>query len=181
MTILLYILGSILGIISLLLIIAAFLKKKYNIERSVAIERNLSDTYEFISSLQNQDGFSKWANIDPDMKKEYLGIDRTIGFTSRWESNHKQVGTGEQEITKLISNERMETKMRFFKPFKGEADGYFITSKMTETETKVSWGFNSKMPYPFNIMLVLFKMEEKLGADFELGLQNMKNQMENPA
>jgi hypothetical protein len=36
--------------------------------------------------------------MDPDMKKTYRGTDGTVGFVSEWESNKKDVGTGEQEI-----------------------------------------------------------------------------------
>lgn len=172
------VLGSIGGLIVLLLLIAAVMKKGYAVERSIIVDKPLDVTYHHMSSLEFQDSWSKWANIDPDMKKQYIGTDRTVGFTSKWSSPHKSVGEGEQEITKLIPNERMETEIRFFKPFKATCPGYFNVKAVNENQTKVEWGFSGNMPYPMNIMLGLMKMEATLGKDFEEGLQNMKKKIE---
>lgn len=178
MMILWIVLGAIGGLIVLVLLLAAVTRKDYTLERSIVVNKNLEDTYHFISSIETQDSWSKWANLDPEMKKQYIGTDRTVGFISKWDSNHKNVGSGEQEIKKLVPNERMETEMRFLKPFKSVANGYFTTVPVDENHTKVSWGFKARMPYPFNLMMVLMNMEKMLGNDFEEGLANMKKKIE---
>jgi len=178
MMILWIILGAIGGLIVLLLLIAAVMKKGYSLERTIVVNKGLDDTYHFVSSIETQDSWSKWANLDPDMKKQYIGTDRTVGFVSKWDSPHKNVGSGEQEIKKLIPNQRVETEMRFLKPFKSVAHGYFTTTSVDENQTKVAWGFTGSMPYPFNIMLVMINMEKMLGDDFEEGLANLKKKIE---
>ena len=45
-------------------------------------------------------------------------------------------------------------------------------------ETTVSWGFNGKMKYPMNLMLLFMDMEEMLGNDLQTGLENLKNVLE---
>jgi len=178
MMILWIVLGAIGGLIVLVLLLAAITRKNYSLERSIVVDKNLDDTYHFISSLETQDSWSKWANLDPNMKKQYIGTDRTVGFISKWESVHKNVGAGEQEIKKLVPNERMETEMRFLKPFQSVAHGYFTTTAVDADHTKVSWGFNARMPYPLNLMMVMMNMEKMLGKDFEEGLANMKKKIE---
>lgn len=178
MMILWIVLSAIAGIIVLILIIAAVMKKGYGIERSIVVNKPLDETFHFISSIETQNGWSKWANLDPNIKTTYVGTDRTVGFTSKWESEHKNVGHGEQEIKKLIPNERMETEMRFLKPMRSVAYGYFNTTPVNESQTKVAWGFTGNFPYPFNIMMLFMDMEGMLGKDFEEGLENMKKKIE---
>lgn len=102
MNILLAVFAALAGIIILLLIIALFVKKEYSLEREIIITLPKVRVFEYIRSLRNQDSFSKWANMDPGMKKEYRGTDGTVGFVSAWESKNKNVGKGEQEIIKLL-------------------------------------------------------------------------------
>jgi len=178
MMILWIVLSIIGGLIVLVLLLAAIVKKGYGVERSIVVDKSLEETFYFISSIETQDSWSKWANIDPDIKKQYVGTDRTVGFTSKWESEHKNVGAGEQEIKKLIPNQRMETEMRFLKPMRSVAYGYFNTVAVNENQTKVSWGFTGNFPYPFNVMMLVMDMEKMLGKDFEEGLENMKKKIE---
>jgi hypothetical protein len=178
MTILWIVLSAIGGLIVLVLLLAAVMKKGYSLERTIVVNKGLEDTYHFVSSIETQDSWSKWANLDPDMKKQYIGTDRTVGFISKWDSPHKNVGSGEQEIKKLIPNERVETEMRFLKPFRSVAQGYFTTNAIDENQTKVAWGFTGNMPYPFNFMLAIMNMEKMLGNDFEEGLANLKKKIE---
>ena len=177
------ILWIILGVIGTLvlgvLLIAAFVKKDYAIERSVIIQRPIEDTFNFIRLLKNQDRFNKWSNLDPHMIKETVGTDGTVGFVSKWESNHKQVGHGEQEIKRIVEGERIESELRFIKPFNGVAQAYLTTKATSENETLVTWGFTSTMKYPMNILLVIMNMEKMLGKDFEFGLSNLKHLLEN--
>jgi Polyketide cyclase / dehydrase and lipid transport len=178
MLILWIILGTIGGILTLMLMVAALSKKSYALERTIVVNKNKADTFYFVTSLQNQDRFSKWANLDPAMKKEYVGIDRSVGFISKWESTHKQVGQGEQEITNIVDGERMECELRFLKPMRAVAQAYFTVTEISENQTKVTWGFTSRMPYPFNIFLIIMNMEKMLGNDFEEGLVTMKRLLE---
>ncbi|WP_343747590.1 SRPBCC family protein [Fluviicola sp.] len=172
------ILGALAGIIALVLIIAAFSKKDFAVERTITVNKPLPETYDFLSSLQKQDQWSKWTQLDPNMKKSYIGTDKTVGFISKWESNHKQVGEGEQEIKKLVPNERIENEIRFMKPMKSVANAYFTVQEPGENQTKVAWGFTSTTPWPFNAFMLFFNMENAVGKDFEEGLSNMKKMIE---
>lgn len=162
------------GLIALLLIVAIFVKKDINLKREITINKPENEVFDYLKYLKNQDNFSKWNKLDPGMKKNYTGTDGTVGFISAWESTNDNVGVGEQEIKKITQCERIDIEIRFKKPFEATNQAYFTTSFVDENATKVSWGFDSKMPYPMNLMNLFMDMEKLVGQDFEEGLANLK-------
>ena len=167
---------GVLTLICILLIVALFIKKDYSIEREITISKPKEQVFNYIKYLKNQDSYSKWGSLDPDMKKSYTGTDATPGFVSIWEGN-KKVGAGEQEI-KAIQEGRIDYELRFIKPFKSIASSTMTTEALDANSTKVTWGFASKMNYPMNVMKVLFNMEKAVGNDFSTGLNNLKTLLE---
>ena len=177
MKILKFVLIGIAGIVALVLIVAAFVKKDYAVVREVTINKPKQEVFDYIKFLKNQDNFSKWAMMDPNMKKEYKGTDGTVGFTSAWDSQEKNVGAGEQEIKKITEGERVDFELRFKRPF--EATDYaFMSTEPEGSQTKVKWGFNGTMKYPMNIMLLCMDMDKMLGKDLDTGLTNLKTVLE---
>ena len=114
-------------LIAIPLIAALFIKKDYAVEREIIINKPKQEIFDYIRFLKNQDNYSKWAMMDPSMKKTYTGTDGTVGFISAWDSNNKDVGKGEQEITKITEGFRIEFKLRFKLPFEAEDDAYMTT------------------------------------------------------
>jgi uncharacterized protein YndB with AHSA1/START domain len=172
------ILFSILGLIVLLLLVAAFVNKDLNVTKEIIINKSRQDVFAYVKLLKNQDSYSKWAGLDPTMKKTYTGTDGTVGFISAWESNNKEAGSGEQEILKIDEGNRIDYSLRFIKPFKSNANAFTIFDDAGINQTKVKWGFTSQMAYPMNLMKVFVNMEEMVGKDFEVGLENLKKVME---
>ena len=128
---------SILILITIPLVIALFVDNDYNVENEILIQQPKAVVFDYVKSLRNQDKFSKWANIDPNIKKSYSGIDRTAGFVSAWESDHPEVGKGEQENIKITEGQRIDFEFRFFEPFAGVYSGYMIAEAVSAAETKV--------------------------------------------
>ncbi|TGL51493.1 polyketide cyclase [Leptospira kemamanensis] len=170
---------GIIGIIAIPLVLAIFLPSSYQVERSIDIGKPANEVFAFIRLLKNQDQYSVWAKRDPEMKKIFQGEDGTVGFVSRWESQVKDVGVGEQEI-KMINTDalEMQTELRFFEPFEGTERSYMKVSSLDPKKAKVIWGFDGSMPYPFNLMLLFMNFEEMIGNDFEEGLSNLKSVLE---
>jgi len=168
----------IISVIALLFLMALFVKKEYAVVREVTVNKPVQEVFSYIKYIKNQDNFSVWAKMDPNMKKDYKGTDGTVGFVSAWDSNVKNVGKGEQEIMRVIDNERLDFELRFFKPFKSTDYAYMITQDNPENQTKVIWGFRGKIPYPMNIMLLCMNMDKMLGNDLQTGLNNLKNVLE---
>ncbi|MBC7535363.1 MAG: SRPBCC family protein [Ferruginibacter sp.] len=166
------ILVLLLALVVILLIVALFVKKDYSIQREVSINKPKTAVFDYIKYLKNQNEFSKWAKMDPNMKKKFAGTDATVGFISMWEGNG-DVGKGEQEIKKISAGESVDYEIRFIKPWKSVAQSNMSTEAISEDQTKVKWSFSGYMPYPFNLMR-LFGMEKMIGNDLQTGLDNLK-------
>ena len=119
------------------------------------------------------DQWSPWMEYDPNMKNEFSGTDGQVGAKNTWDSEVENVGAGSQEIVEIIAPTLFKTKLVFIRPFESEADG-FVKLKPDGDKTNVSWGFESTMSYPFNIMKLFMNMEESIDKDFTLGLSKLK-------
>ncbi|XLS27863.1 SRPBCC family protein [Flavobacteriaceae bacterium M23B6Z8] len=174
MTTLLYIIGTLLLIIIVLIMISP---SGYHVHRSIEVNKPLGEVFNYVKYLKNQDKWSPWKKKDPQMKQEMKGEDGSVGVIASWDGN-KQVGSGEQEIVKIVENEMIESKLRFFKPWKSESDAYLKVEETSEGKTKVIWGFSGKNEFPSRIFMTFFNMDKTVGKDFEEGLNDLKEQLE---
>jgi hypothetical protein len=160
------------------LVTALFVKKTYTVEREILIEKPKQVVFDYIKLLKNQNNYSRWATMDPNMKQEFIGIDGNVGFVSSWDSNQKDVGKGEQTIVKITAGERIDFDLHFIKPFETRSKAYMTTDAVSENQTKVKWGFTGKMNYPMNISLLFMDMDKMLGKDLSTGLTSLKKMLE---
>lgn len=164
------------AIIVLPLIIALFIPKEYQIERSIIIDRPKHEVFDYVKYIKNQDAYSKWNMMDPNMKKEFRGTDGTVGFVYGWNGN-KQAGEGEQEITAITDGERITTEIRFKRPMQNVGHIYMTTEAHSDNSTKLTWGMMGKSPYPMNLMTAMLK--GVLGKDIAISLNNLRQLLEN--
>ena len=179
MKILKWILIVVISVIGLILLTALFVKKDFSLEKQIEINKPKQLVYNYVVLLKNQNNFSKWATVDPNMKKTFSGEDGTVGFVSAWKSKVKEVGVGEQEIIKIEPGKRIDYELRFFEPMKNTNMAYMSVDSIGENKTLVMWGFNGEMKYPTNIMLLFLDFNKMIGGDFEYGLNNLKAILEN--
>lgn len=177
MNIIFSILAVIVLTVVLLLIIGLFAKKSYALYRDILISRSSNEVFDFIKHLRNQDQFSKWVMTDPQMKRQFRGVDGTVGFIYAWNGN-KQAGEGEQEIKSIKDGERIDVEVRFVRPFAGIASTPFVVESVSPHESRVTWGMESSMKYPMSIMLLFVNMNKLLGKDLEISLNNLKKILE---
>lgn len=171
---LLYILG---GLIVLVLILSLIAPKTYDVFRTVEVSRPKAEVFNYLKSLKNMDEWSPWAKRDPNMEKKFTGTDGEVGAISYWNGN-KEVGEGEQEITKIIDGERIESELRFLKPWKSTSDCYTKVEDAANGNTKVTWGFSGKSKFPMTIMSLFKSMDAMVGPDFEEGMASLKEILE---
>lgn len=158
-------------IIAIPLLFALFVPKDFKSEREIVIQKPVEEVYDYVRYVKNQDNFGVWQLSDPEMKTAEEGTDGTVGFKYGWEG--KKTGKGSQTITGLIENKSVETELDF--GFGNPAQSYFLTEEVAPDQTKVVWGISGKTPYPWNLMSLFYDM----GKDFEDGLQNLKEIIEN--
>lgn len=178
MKILKSILLAVAALVAITLVVALFIDQDYHVEREIVINQPKEKVFNYVKYLKNQDNYSKWATMDSEMKKTYTGTDGTVGFVSRWESTNEEVGVGEQEIKGITEGEKLDFELRFYEPFEATDKAFMTTESLSDNSTKVKWGFNGKMAYPMNLMLLFINMEEMLGNDLQQGLDNLKTVLE---
>ncbi len=166
----------IIAILVIIIVLAMIGPKEYAVQRSIVIDKPTPEVFNYLKYLKNQDEWSPWGTRDPNMKKEFSGTDGQPGFVSRWEGN-KDVGSGEQEIVRITENERIDSELRFLKPYKSTSDA-FISVSPEGDQTRVTWGFSGHNKFPMTIMGLFMNMDKMVGPDFEEGLRTLKTRLE---
>ena len=146
----------------------------FTYEVEITVNKPKAEVFDYMKHLKNQNDWSVWILKATDMKQEYSGTDGTAGFIASWEG--KKAGKGAQELIKITEGERIDTELRFEKPFKVNNKGYFITTSVDTNKTKVVWGMSGNSPRPFNVISAL--MKGVLMKDFNEGLANVKKNLE---
>lgn len=178
MNVLKKILIALLIVIAIPLILGLFLKKDYAVLREVVINKPQAEVFDYVRYLKNQDNYSKWARMDPNMTKTYTGTDGAVGFVSAWDSKNEDVGKGEQEIKKITDGTRIDYELRFIKPMESTEHTFMTVTATSPTQSKVAWGFEGHMSYPWNVMMLCMDFEKMIGDDLSAGLNNLKTIME---
>jgi len=164
---------TLLFIVIFSLIVALFVSNEMVYEKSTTISSPIDSVWENVNSLADLDKWSPWNDYDPNMKKELTGVDGTVGAKASWESDNQDVGKGSQTISRIEAPFLFETDLKFYTPYESEAKGYIKLTK-EENRTTVTWGFQSEMPYPFNLMKLFMNMEEMMEKDWNSGLSKLK-------
>ena len=166
----------IVSIVAILLVVALFIKKDYAIQREIIINKPKQEVFSYIKTLKNQNSYNKWWMMDPNVQKDYRGIDGTEGFVAAWDSKKSGVGKGEQEIKKIKEGERIDCEIRFEKPFKAVANTSMTTDSIAPNQTKVTWVFAGRYDYPMNLMNLF--VGKILGGDLQTSMENLKTAVE---
>jgi len=163
----------------LFLALPLFIKKEYTIEQKVVISKPDPVVFDFVKLLGNQTYYNKWVMMDPNVKRTGTGIDGTVGFISAWDSNVRNVGKGEQEITRILQGSQIDSKVRFEKPFKNVADVQMTTKAISAGQTELTWTMCGQNKYPMNIMNLF--IPGMLSKDMTESLHNLKSVLEKGA
>lgn len=166
------------ALIALFLITALFVNKDYAVKREVIVNKPKQEVYDYLKYMKNHDQFNVWAQRDPEMKKSFQGTDGTVGAVYSWSSESKEVGKGSQTIVNTLNGDRIDYDLHFIEPFEAHDHAYFSLQAVDAAQTKVIWGFDGKMAYPMNMMLLFCDMDAMLGKDLQQGLDNLKGVLE---
>jgi len=163
-------------LILLFLVFPLFIGRQYQVEKQVLIERSNISVFDFIKLLGNQVLYNKWVMMDPDVKRTSSGTDGSVGFITYWDSQMKNVGKGEQELTRIEAGTNVDSTVRFEKPFKNTARVTMTTIPVTAGQTRVIWKMTGQNKYPMNLMNLF--LPGMLGKDMSESLGNLKSVLE---
>lgn len=165
-------------LIAVITVLSFITTTEIRVERETIIDRPSSDVFAYVKLLRNQNEWGPWFKKEPTMYQEFRGIDGTPGFVVYWKGEGNETGEGEQEITRIVEGERIETELRFKQPFDSRADVHFISESIDPTKTRVKWGIASSMPRPMNLIMLVIDMDKEIGKDFDEGLSALKSILE---
>ncbi|WP_338517250.1 SRPBCC family protein [Alteromonas gracilis] len=166
----------IVGVVIVLFVATSFfIPKEYSVERSITIDAAPADVYPYVVDLREWQKWGVWFKRDPQMVLDYSGPDRAIGMRSEWKSATE--GDGEMEITELEHNKRVLYSL-YFPDFDMGSTGT-VEMKAVSDGTQVTWRDEGEVDNnPVNRYFVLF-IDDLIGPDFEMGLENLKTIVEN--
>ncbi|KAA3609734.1 MAG: hypothetical protein D8M58_09190 [Calditrichaeota bacterium] len=177
MKILIIIVAVIAILIGIVAIIPAFLDEEAKLQRSAEINKSAADIYNVVSDYNRMTAWNPWMEIDPDVVTKITGNAGEVGSTYEWESQNEQLGSGMMTIEEVVPNKSMKEKLEFKAPFQMVASSGWILEEIDSTTTKVTWHYGGS--YSYFMRYWTLGLESMLGPQYERGLTNLKNLVEN--
>lgn len=160
-------------LIGLVLIVGAVMPKEVNLTRSVTIDAPQEAVYNTVANLRSWPEWNPWAQADSTMEWTFGATTEGAGAYYTWTSENS--GDGRMDITDTSAPDSLSILVAF--DGQGDATGDFVF-RPAGNATETSWSFHSDFPFPFNAMLLFMDMEGLIGADYERGLQFLKEYVE---
>jgi len=148
------------------------------VEREIVINTPASVIYDQLIKLEHFHQFSVWSQQDSSAVYSFAGVDGTVGATTSWKGSPEISGEGKIEIIALEPNQKVKHQLHFTKPRKGNAESTFTLNQTEKSATTVKWVFELATPRPWNIFNLFYSLDDKMGDDFETGLQSLKTILE---
>ncbi|MDO9261185.1 MAG: SRPBCC family protein, partial [Flavobacteriaceae bacterium] len=174
-TTILIIIGTIILVYAMLFVMAS---TKYEIIRSVIVDKPLPEVFSHITLLKLQDYWSPWGNDVEDDEFTHYGTDGHVGFKSVWKKKYKLFELeGEHEIIRIVEDRFIETEIRYTKPFKITSLAYMNVYE-EGAKTIIYWGFRGKYKRPLNVIVFFIGLDKYFGRRFEVALKKIKHYIE---
>ncbi|HEX6191221.1 MAG TPA: SRPBCC family protein [Chitinophagaceae bacterium] len=162
------------GLVVLLLIIAAVMPKTYNIEKSIVIHRPVNQVMDNVGNLNFYSQWNPWQQSDPTTKATITGSPKTPGHQYAWQG--KKVGVGSLTLRDL-DNKHIHFDLQFFKPWKSKAKDNWLFEPWGASDTKVTWQNSGEFPWPIASLMGPL-ISKNLNHQFQQGLNNLKKMCE---
>lgn len=174
------ILYLVIGICAIYLILCLFGPSTIKVERSVDIKTSSVENLQHkLADLKFfHDKWSPWTRIDPNMKTTYEGVCCEPGSSYSWESEKDSVGKGIMIFNQFTPDSVLMT-LNFDNT--GDSRVYFITKNNTNGTIGVTWGMIFDIGFFGRAPMLFMNMDKMIGPDYEIGLANLKREIESMA
>lgn len=158
------------------IIFVATQPSKMSVERSVKISESPQRIYSYVNNQTKWEEWSPWANIDSNAEKFFGGPADGVGSFYKWKGNDA-IGAGTSTIIENKQDEFVKFRLDFEKPMKAT---YFSEFKFVKQEggVQVIWTMYGEKDFISKLVGLFMDCEDKVGADFEKGLKNLKDLVE---
>lgn len=169
-----WIAAIVVGLIALILLVAAFLPKDRTFSQSIVIEKSPRLIFAQLNSMKNWENWSPFQEADPEMTSEYSGPDFGVGSRQDWKS--KVNGDGNMLITESIKNQKvlyqldlgMGTTYPTWFDLERNPEGVIVTWSVSMTDLRYPMG---------RLMMAIFSGQ--MNKMFLKGLENLKVYLNN--
>ncbi|MEC5387420.1 SRPBCC family protein [Uliginosibacterium sp. H3] len=158
---------------ALVFVLAMTKPDTFRVQRTVRIQAAHDKVFSFINDFHNWGAWSPYEKLDPAMQRIFSGAPSGVGAVYEWSSAGK-AGAGRMEITEPAVATRIGIKLDFFKPFEAHNTAEFLVVPQGDA-TEVTWAMFGPAPFLSKVMQVFFNLDNMIGRDFEVGLQNLKS------
>lgn len=145
----------------------------YHVSRSTVIHADADKVFDTVADFGTWTTWSPWLCAEPEAEVVVSDDPSSVGSTYAWRG--EVVGQGEMEHEVLQRGTRIESQIRFIKPFKSVAQVSFDFEPSGEG-TSVTWHMNGKMP--FFLFWMIPMMKSFIGMDYQRGLLMLKEWLE---
>ncbi len=152
------------------------MSKTMYVEKSVEINKDVHEVFEYVKYTKNLANYSKWSMADPNQQTAQLGEDGTVGHVFSWDSQVENVGAGRQETKEIVQDQEIKYEVKFERPMKATAESCMKVDKTADGQTKVTWSFET--PLDDSMAESSKDLEIEIANDIFDSLANLKNVLE---
>jgi hypothetical protein len=166
----LYILGTLVVVIVLLLIIALFLPDGYFIEKSAIIKRPCAFVMDKVADFHNHIQWNPWHQKGSSSDTNITGLSKRPGHKYSWKGT--KLGKGSLTL-RDIDEKHIHFDFEFINPIKITSRDNWLFEEWGNDETKVTWQNAGALPYPMG-RLMGYMIHKSLKQQFADGLKSLK-------
>jgi len=157
-------------LITLLIVVAYILPGSYKVERSILIKGDVNTIYSMACDFNNWDYWTPWtAEDDPTATEEIIG-NCEVGAVHRWDG--EEMGKGEMMITEMVPQQMINWDLKFEDFSEKMIIGMFFEPE--GDDWVVTWTAEGELGYNPLYRYYGLMIDSDLGADYEKGLQQLK-------
>lgn len=148
----------------------------YEIARQVTIQAPADKIFPFVNNRTLANSWNPFIQQDAEIKLSYSGPEVGVGSQTHWESS-KQMGTGTATVIESVPHQKVLVKLEYTKPFSMHQEAVYLLESNGK-ETTVTWKTYGENNYICRLMNTCMNMDKLVGNTFTVGLQTLKNRVE---
>lgn len=166
----------------LVVLIGAFLAyvalqpSHYSISRGIVIQASPDRIFPHINNPQKMHEWNPWIQMDKSAKLSYSGPGEGVGAKTEWRDG-KQLGTGSATVIQSIPNQKVVTRLEYFKPHAMTQEAQLVIESQPDG-SKVTWSVEGDNAFIMRIFCTLMNMNKTVESTFQKGLEQLKTRVE---
>jgi len=158
----------------ILFVAGVFLPQHFSVTRSITVTGSSAQIHQLTNDLEQWPLWSPWVEMDPSVKITVAKITQGVGASQSWTD-----GNGGGKLTFIESSpDQSITYNLWFADNEIPSLSTMTYTTLNATQTKVSWGIQGDAQIPVVGFYMALLMDTFIGPAFELGLKNLKAEVE---